>query len=152
MCPYRGLLYFREEDAPFFFGRETFAERLVEAVNVSHKLMVAVIGPSGSGKSSVVSAGLLPRLRQSTLQPTPVSAVWKDQGTAWMTADFRPGVQPFRSLAAALIPKLESQLDKQTFLVETRKLAEALQQEEIGLHDIVERVLRKNSEVMSMPT
>jgi|GEM_PF-2315522 len=145
-APYRGLLAFREEDAPFFFGRETFIERLVEAVNVSHKLMVAVIGPSGSGKSSVVSAGLLPRLRQATLRPSPVSAVLKDQGNNWLATDFRPGAQPFRSLAAALIPKLESQLDKPTFLVETRKLAEALQRGEIGLHDIVERVLRKNAE------
>ncbi len=60
-CPYRGLFAFREADAPFFFGRETFADQLAEAA--PGKTLVAVIGPSGSGKSSVVFAGLLPRLR-----------------------------------------------------------------------------------------
>ncbi len=60
--PYRSLRYFREEDAPFFFGRDTFIERLAEAVN-KHPL-VAVVGASGSGKSSLVRAGLLPCLRQ----------------------------------------------------------------------------------------
>ena len=59
-CPYRGLHAFREEDAPFFFGREVFSDRLVHALTA--KPMVGVIGPSGSGKSSVVFAGMLPEL------------------------------------------------------------------------------------------
>jgi ABC-type multidrug transport system fused ATPase/permease subunit len=56
-CPYRGLHAFREEDAPYFFGREVFAKRLVATLDA--KPMVGVIGPSGSGKSSVVNAGML---------------------------------------------------------------------------------------------
>jgi S1-C subfamily serine protease len=60
-CPYRGLLAFQEEDASVFFGRETFTEKLVAAVQAQS--LVAVIGASGSGKSSVVFAGLIPRLR-----------------------------------------------------------------------------------------
>jgi DNA-binding SARP family transcriptional activator len=73
-CPYRGLFAFQEEDAPFFFGRETFIEILVEAVQ--SRGLVAVIGPSGSGKSSVVQAGLVARLRQEP---------------GWLIEDFRPG-------------------------------------------------------------
>ena len=72
-CPYRGLLAFREQDAPFFYGREAFTERLVEAVQGDARVVV-VLGPSGSGKSSVVFAGLLPRLRQAAVPlPQPVS-------------------------------------------------------------------------------
>ncbi|MGD2050284.1 MAG: protein kinase, partial [Chloroflexota bacterium] len=61
--PYRGLYAFREEDAPYFFGRETFTERLSNTLR--EKSMAAVIGPSGSGKSSVVFAGLLPKLQET---------------------------------------------------------------------------------------
>ncbi|MGD2178293.1 MAG: BTAD domain-containing putative transcriptional regulator, partial [Anaerolineae bacterium] len=57
-CPYRGLAAFREEDAPFFFGRERFAEGLFEALH-ERPLVAVIVGSSGSGKSSVVSAGLL---------------------------------------------------------------------------------------------
>ena len=59
-CPYRGLSAFREEDAHLFFGREKFVQQLVNAVK-QHPL-VPVIGASGSGKSSVVLAGLIPWL------------------------------------------------------------------------------------------
>ena len=59
-CPYRGLSAFREEDAHLFFGREEFVQQLVNAVK-QHPL-VPVIGASGSGKSSVVLAGLIPWL------------------------------------------------------------------------------------------
>ena len=61
ICPYRGLLHFREEDALFFFGREAAIDKLADAVQ--GQTFVAVVGASGSGKSSVVRAGLVPRLR-----------------------------------------------------------------------------------------
>ena len=57
-CPYRGLLAFREEDAPFFFGRESFTERLADAVQ-RRRWSRSSVHP-GSGKSSVVFAGLVP--------------------------------------------------------------------------------------------
>src|SRR5439155_10164216 len=62
-CPYRGLLSFRERDAGTFFGRETFVDALVDRVRTGS--FVVVLGSSGSGKSSVVFAGLIPRLRSS---------------------------------------------------------------------------------------
>jgi ABC-type multidrug transport system fused ATPase/permease subunit len=96
ICPYRGLLKFREEDAPFFFGREKFAERLLEAV--SRQSFVAVVGASGSGKSSVVQAGLIPRLRR-------IGA-----GLVWDMVSLVPGNRPLGSLAEALMPLLEPAL------------------------------------------
>ncbi|MGD9029325.1 MAG: BTAD domain-containing putative transcriptional regulator [Anaerolineae bacterium] len=90
-CPYRGLAAFREEDAPFFFGREGFVDRLVESVK-ERSAVTAVVGPSGCGKSSTVFAGLLPRLRAEG---------------GWLIVGFRPGSRPLRAQAAALLPFLE---------------------------------------------
>ena len=84
-CPYLGLNAFGEEDARWFFGREPFVEALVRAVDSSP--VVAVIGPSGSGKSSVVQAGLFPVLRQRG---------------GWTMATLRPGPDPWSGLAGCL--------------------------------------------------
>src|SRR5262249_13783972 len=66
-CPFQGLLPFRYENREFFFGREALIQRL-ERKLADHPFL-AVLGPSGSGKSSVVLAGLIPSLqvRQSNL-------------------------------------------------------------------------------------
>ncbi len=88
-CPYPGLAAFREEDAPYFYGRQGVTQKLVAAV--SQKSLVAVIGASGSGKSSVVFAGLVPQLKQ-------------DKKHDWLIASFRPGNNPLQSLAIALTP------------------------------------------------
>ncbi|MBF2065459.1 MAG: CHAT domain-containing protein [Calothrix sp. C42_A2020_038] len=90
IIPYRGLFAFREEDAQFFFGRETFTNMLVDAVQ--NQPLVAVIGSSGSGKSSVVFAGLVKRLRNAG---------------NWHIVDFRPGSRPLFNLATALIDQQE---------------------------------------------
>jgi WD40 repeat protein/energy-coupling factor transporter ATP-binding protein EcfA2 len=89
-CPYRGLFAFREEDAHLFFGREQFTEELVAAVK--KKPLVAIVGPSGSGKSSVVFAGLIPSLRM------------RMQAQTLIIVSFRPGNNPFEALSAALAP------------------------------------------------
>ena len=93
ICPYRGLNAFREEDAPLFFGRDRLVDEPEQGL--LHKMLtcplVAVVGASGSGKSSVVRAGLLPRLRREP----------PSRGT-WDTVVFRPGKYPFLNLAIAL--------------------------------------------------
>jgi hypothetical protein len=60
-CPFRGLYPFRVEDREFFFGRETLVARLLE--RLAETSFLAVLGPSGSGKSSLVLAGLVPALQ-----------------------------------------------------------------------------------------
>jgi ABC-type bacteriocin/lantibiotic exporter with double-glycine peptidase domain len=65
ICPYRGLQTFNEEDVEFFFGRNGDIQRLVEKLKATR--FFAVLGPSGSGKSSVVRAGLILRLRAGAL-------------------------------------------------------------------------------------
>jgi len=93
--PYKGLRSFGEADSADFFGREALVGRLLarleEVVHGGHLLVV--VGPSGSGKSSVVRAGLLPALRTGALE-----------GSArWQIATMVPGTAPFRELAAGLV-------------------------------------------------
>ena len=127
-CPYRGLFVFREEDASYFFGREKFTLRLSE--DIQRKSMIAVvIGPSGSGKSSVVFAGLLPLLHQQQ---------------HWSVGSFRPGSQPFNALAAALQLLLEPEMTETDRLLENQKLANALNRGDIEIHDVIARILEKN--------
>ena len=104
--PYKGLHVFTEADAGDFFGRETFVERLVTAVH--REPLVAVVGASGSGKSSVVQAGLVPRLRASPFPAaaSPGESSEPGRDVRWLIADFRPGGEPFRALANALIPPI----------------------------------------------
>jgi hypothetical protein len=87
--PYKGLNTFREEDRRFFFGREVFVDEL--AAKLARMPFVAVVGRSGSGKSSLVRAALLPRLH--------------DEG-GWRILVMRPGApsaDPFRNLAVCLL-------------------------------------------------
>ena len=129
-CPYRGLAAFREGDAQFFYGRETFTERLETSVKTK-PLVAVIVGSSGSGKSSAVFAGLLPRLRQTG---------------GWQITVTRPGDQPYYSLASTLSPLLAPELGETDQLVETRKLAERLMSGEVNLYRVVERILEKGSE------
>ena len=66
ICPFRGLQVFTEKDAEFFFGRDVFIEELLNKLKQEPSFL-AVVGPSGSGKSSVVQAGLIPQLKQGKL-------------------------------------------------------------------------------------
>jgi energy-coupling factor transporter ATP-binding protein EcfA2 len=91
VCPYRGLRPFHEEHAEFFFGRESDVQRLVEKLKSNRFL--SVIGPSGSGKSSVVRAGLIATLSTGALPGS----------DAWPVQVFTPGVRPLTSLAANVV-------------------------------------------------
>src|SRR5262249_40171462 len=90
-CPYPGMVPFGEVDSSRFYGRDREIQELVEEHLWLHPF-VAVIGRSGSGKSSLVSAGLLPALRQSRL--------FRDE--TWMVRMVRPGEAPQVALATAL--------------------------------------------------
>jgi WD40 repeat protein/energy-coupling factor transporter ATP-binding protein EcfA2 len=90
VCPYRGLQTFDEEHAEFFFGRDGDVQRLVEKLKGGRFL--AVLGPSGSGKSSVVLAGLLPALRRGEVSGS----------ETWAIQTLKPGPDPLTVLAAQL--------------------------------------------------
>ena len=94
-CPYRGLEVFEEKHARFFFGRKVqvdwlLSHRLAPMAESSHaRRFLAILGPSGSGKSSLALAGLIPALKAG-----------KVEGSAgWPIVVFRPGSNPLESLA-----------------------------------------------------
>ncbi|MBW4605677.1 MAG: CHAT domain-containing protein [Hassallia sp. WJT32-NPBG1] len=140
IIPYRSLFAFREKDAQFFFGRESFTDMLMDAVQ--NQPLVAVIGSSGSGKSSVVFAGLVKRLRDAD---------------NWHIVDFRPGSRPLFNLATALVDYKEPHLSTDHYqkesqitgsvlsrterLREIRNLASDLEQCDNGLRDVVDDIL-----------
>jgi len=66
VCPYRNLGAFAEADARFFFGRQRVIDEMVNSLRNEPRFL-ALLGPSGSGKSSVVQAGLIPQLRQGAI-------------------------------------------------------------------------------------
>jgi WD40 repeat protein len=110
-CPYRGLFAFRELDADLFFGREELTVQLVDRLTRSP--LVAVVGPSGSGKSSIVFAGAIPHVRQRE---------------GWAITSLRPGTEraPLAALASALLPLLEPQMTEADRLGEVPKLEAVL--------------------------
>lgn len=92
--PYKGLRAFREDEQQDFFGRERFLDELVKAVEAhKHERILPIIGPSGSGKSSLVIAGLLPRLQHDAV---PGSEGW------YYLPTIVPGTHPLEGLALAL--------------------------------------------------
>jgi len=87
--PYKGLRPFLEEDADYFFGRTRMAAALAAAVAGTIPL-IALVGPSGSGKSSLICAGLLPLLHGA------------GDCSAWTVAVMTPGRRPVDRLRSAI--------------------------------------------------
>jgi WD40 repeat protein len=86
-CPYVGLRAFEEDDAEFFFGREELVAEMLARLTKSS--LLAVVGPSGSGKSSLVRAGLVPALRAGALA----------NSDTWLVRILTPGEHPLEELA-----------------------------------------------------
>ncbi len=90
VCPFRGLAPFDAAHAEYFFGRERLVAELVARLVGS--TLLAVVGPSGSGKSSAVRAGLLPALADGVVPGS----------ESWRRAVMRPGERPLAELSRAL--------------------------------------------------
>jgi conflict system STAND superfamily ATPase/TIR domain-containing protein len=134
MCPYRALQAFREQDEKLFFGRDRFAEQLLEKARDEKLKLIAVVGPSGSGKSSVVQAGLIPRLRRERA-PLP----------SWETAIFTPGKTPFHNLAAALVTTGAAERDRGERLDKAEKLGRDLASGDIRIEAAINTALAEAS-------
>jgi DNA-binding SARP family transcriptional activator/WD40 repeat protein len=89
-CPYKGLAYFESTDAEYFFGRERLVAEMVARVAVER--FVGLVGVSGSGKSSLLLAGLCPALQLGALPGS----------ERWVTVLLTPGAEPIERLARAL--------------------------------------------------
>lgn len=122
-CPYRGLFHFGPGDAEYFFGRKSFIKNLFQATQTRN--FIPLLGASGSGKSSVVFAGLVPKLQQES---------------HWQFTHFRPGSDPFHALALALVPLYTTNLNETERLAQARQLANYLRDGDIPLADVVAQI------------
>jgi transcriptional regulator with XRE-family HTH domain len=97
--PYRGLVAFGEQDAAFFFGREAATIALLERMSrlLAGVGLLVVSGASGAGKSSLLRAGVLPRIRADGLAAAP-GAAW------WPYVVFTPTRAPLDELALRVAP------------------------------------------------
>jgi photosystem II stability/assembly factor-like uncharacterized protein len=125
--PFPGLRPFTKEESTLFFGRDEQVEDLL--IRLAGRCFLAVVGTSGSGKSSLVRAGLIPTLQRGHLGPP---------GSEWVIATVsRPGVDPVHGLACALADAFrqeESQLPE---------IEAVLNKSSIGLADVARKLLRE---------
>lgn len=134
--PFPGLRPFESTETHLFFGRDGQSEELLRRLKRTRFL--AVVGTSGSGKSSLVRAGLLPALQ---------GGLMASAGSDWRIAIFRPGVDPIGNFARALVspavlgPHNEKDVEIQSMLAET-----ALRRSGLGLVDFVSRARQKLDE------
>jgi len=132
--PYKGLRPFTQDDAGDFFGREQMVEKLVELVKplvteqpaTASKRLLTIIGPSGSGKSSLIMAGLLPQLQRGAL---PGSETWL------YLKPMKPGKHP---LFEELVLTLAAQLPDRGFASIRQDLQDDAPR---GLHQMVTHLL-----------
>ncbi|MGB5635767.1 MAG: caspase family protein [Waterburya sp.] len=119
VCPYQGLLAFTKTELPFFFGRKQVVEELKS--KLERQPFVFLIGASGSGKSSVVLAGLIPWLEKA----------------GWQVLDpIKPGFKP--------LARLEEVLRQKYFSEEEQLLDECIHDESSeGLKPLLERLLER---------
>jgi WD40 repeat protein len=127
--PFPGLRPFREDEEHLFFGRENQVDAMVDKLAATRFL--AVVGTSGSGKSSLVNCGLRPALRQGLMAQA---------GTAWRMAQFRPGNNPIGALADALAQDGVLFRDHAATDLSLTEIIEAtLRMSKLGLIDIFEQ-------------
>ena len=98
VCPFKGLASFEPADADYFFGRERLVAELV--AHVAGAGFLGIVGPSGSGKSSVLRAGLLPALAGGVLPGS----------EGWRRLLLRPGERPLDELRRVLVSGAEDPL------------------------------------------
>ena len=130
-CPYRGLAPFTADDARFFFGREA------QTAELSAKVMswagesgpIAVVGPSGSGKSSLLLAGFLPTVRRGDLRMRGPQA--------WSSLTLTPEAEPLRRLARRLAKPAGTTEDE---------LVESLRADPSRLDTVIRQSLRQQAE------
>ena len=117
--PYRGLQSYDEKDSGLFFGRENLIKQLYQRIVSNKQALTVVLGASGTGKSSLMKAGLLPRLRQNS------------EYQFQILDPMRPGESPLKALTQVCLPA-------------NTMTAEELAKDEQGLANIVERWSQTN--------
>ena len=129
--PYKGLRPFQEADAGDFFGRDNLTRQLLARLEEQGEAsrFLAVVGPSGSGKSSVVKAGLIPALRAGALPGS----------EDWFITEMKPGAHPLEELELAIL---------RVAVIQPPSLLGQIKEDERGLLRAVRRVLPEGSQLI----
>jgi formylglycine-generating enzyme required for sulfatase activity len=133
-CPYRGLEFFDVAHAPYFHGREELIARLVEKLRInsqskSPSRFLAIVGASGSGKSSLVRAGLVAAMKRGAIEGS----------EDWPVVICRPGADPCASVAVELARLGGLDLEKQAKFRD--RLKDRMQRGQTALNEDVQQVL-----------
>ncbi len=122
--PYKGLAAFQGTDAADFYGRDMLIDRLVArfAEMSEGSRFLVLVGPSGSGKSSVARAGVIPALRAGAVPGS----------DRWLFAEMQPGANPYHELETAL---------RAVTVGTPEDLAARLSNDELGIHEAIRRSL-----------
>jgi hypothetical protein len=117
-APFKGLQFFDEDDSDLFFGREVLTAKLIHRLQDANFLSV-IIGASGSGKSSLVRAGLVPAIKKGGAL---TNGTKLPQGSAsWQFHIITPTAHPLEALAIELTRESESVTPRQLWWTISRK-------------------------------
>jgi hypothetical protein len=126
--PFPGLRPFREDEEHLYFGRDNQVDRMID--KLAGTRFLAVVGTSGSGKSSLVNCGLKPSLHRGLMAAA---------GTSWRMVQFRPGGSPVSSMARAFAADSSMFPSDQPDGLPLLEIVEAtLQMSSLGLADLFE--------------
>jgi len=125
-CPYKGLISYTEQDADLFCGRDQWIQAIYD--DLQEQSFVALTGASGSGKTSLIFGGIIPKLRHEA---------------TWQIAALRPKESPFYELSKALIPFLAHDLNPFDQAKETKQLADGFRTKNVSLFDVTKEIIEK---------
>ncbi len=134
--PFPGLRPFKVEESHLFFGREGQSEEILN--KLSEQKFVAVIGASGSGKSSLIYCGLVPAL---------FGGFVGDSKSKWITIASRPGNSPIDNLASAIFENSSDKKSDEDDVIKKKVKASVLRSSSNGLIEALEQTydFKKNN-------
>jgi WD40 repeat protein len=129
--PFHGLRPFTSEDSDLFFGRETESNEII--TKLLKNRYITVIGASGSGKSSLIYAGVLPKIRD----------LKNGKSSSWKIISFNPDSDPFGNLAGALSKVISESTGKSA---DREVISSLLSESTDGLSDVARKILENNED------
>jgi len=127
--PFNSFFSLNENHEKFFYGRDLLISKLLE--NVNNKKINLIIGPCGSGKTSLIFAGLVPNLKKKN----------------WFIASFKPSRLPFVQLASSLIPAVKPDIKDSDKQLSIGRLATEIRQQKKSLNNISDEIKKANPDL-----
>jgi hypothetical protein len=150
--PYRGLLALDEEDADFFYGREAETAEVLNTIIARPSTLIALIGNSGVGKSSLVQAGVIGCLKRQRW-PVAGNSVWPDalkDSRAWAYINIKPGADPIGALASAFVALWFARVTDPGLIEQRNQWARLMASGEASLRDLIDATDKHFRQVLNV--